>query len=93
MRIIDLADLFEPKPYIMVGVGGDVFAFGPFETVELSLENLKRLCARDEESGNGMLDTVMFAGVAKLNGIEMVRYDIRLVSGSVFSQKLPWEKS
>jgi hypothetical protein len=93
MRIIDLTDVFEQKPYLIVGVGGDVFAFGPFDTVELTVENLKRLVARDEESGHGMLDTVFFAGVGQMNQLELVRYDIRLVSGSVFAQKLPWEKS
>lgn len=89
--MVDVADLFEAQPYVMCGVQGDIFAFGPFDTPELALENVRRLIAQDEESGATMLDAAVFVGVGKLSKLDLVRYGINYISGEVFADKLPWE--
>jgi len=90
--IIDVGGLFESHPYVMCGVQGDIFAFGPFDTAELALENVKRLIANDEETGRGMLDVAVFVGVGKLTKLDLLRYGINIVSADVFAERLPWEK-
>ncbi len=91
-HIVDVGALFESHPYVMCGVAGEIFAFGPFETAEIALENVRRLIAKDGETGTSMLDAAIFCGVGKLSKLDLLRYGINLVSADVFAEKLPWEK-
>lgn len=90
-HIIGMEDVMEENVYITISMDGAIWAMGPFDTPHIALENIKRMITPSEPDQMTILDAVWFLGIAQFTKLDLLRYDIALVSGDVFAEKLPWE--